>query len=139
MRNSKNETRGTVCIKKKIQKSSNFLIRGKNKKYIHGQRRDQDGDPSHGLSNDFGGLPLQSAKAGWVISGLPQQFAIAGLDSNPRIAIAAKVLVKSKNLVGKKVVLINALMMLTPVLWNRNCFLQFRFRLLKSYGSGSDL
>jgi hypothetical protein len=91
------------------------------------------------LSNGFGGLPLQSAKSGWVISGLPQQFPISGLDSNPRIAIAAKVLVKSKNLVGKKVVLINALMMLTPVLWNRNCFLQFRFRLLKSYGSGSDL
>ncbi len=25
-----------------------------------------------------------------------------------------------------------------PVLWNRNYFLRFRFRLLKSYGSGSD-
>jgi hypothetical protein len=35
---------------------------------------------------------------GWVIGGLPQQFASTGLDSNQRIAIAAKVLVQSKNL-----------------------------------------
>ncbi len=32
------------------------------------QGGDQDGDPSHGLYNGFGRLPLQSAKAGWVIA-----------------------------------------------------------------------
>ncbi len=39
---------------------------------------------------------------GWVIGGLPQQFASGGFDSNPRIAIAAKVLVQSKNLLKLK-------------------------------------
>jgi hypothetical protein len=63
VKNCKKGTRGTVCIKKNIKKSSNFLIQGKNMKYIQGLRGDQDGDPSHGLPNDFGELPQQSDKA----------------------------------------------------------------------------
>jgi hypothetical protein len=98
----KNGTRGTFCIKGNIQKSSNFLIQGKNKKYIQGPRKDQDGNPSRGLYNGFGGLPQQSPKVRWVVGGLLQQSASAGLDSNPQIAIAAKVLVQSKNLVKQK-------------------------------------
>jgi hypothetical protein len=39
---------------KNIQKSSNFLIHHKNKKYIQGSRGDQDGDPSHVLPNGCG-------------------------------------------------------------------------------------
>jgi hypothetical protein len=88
--------------RKNIQKSSNFLIQGKNKKYIQGPMKDQDGNPRRRLYNGFGGLPQQSAKVRWVVGGLPQQSACEGLDSNPRIAIAAKVLVQSKNLVKQK-------------------------------------
>jgi hypothetical protein len=36
-RNYENGQRGTDCIKKNIQKSSKFLTRGKNKKYMWGQ------------------------------------------------------------------------------------------------------
>ncbi len=45
-----------------------------NKKYIQRPRGDQDGNPSYGLANDFGGLPLQCAQAVPVIGGLPQQL-----------------------------------------------------------------
>jgi hypothetical protein len=34
-----------------------------NKKYIQRSKGDQDGEPSHGLANGFGGLPLQCAQA----------------------------------------------------------------------------
>jgi hypothetical protein len=53
------------------------------------------------IDNGFGELPLQSAKAGWVIDGSPQQLISTGLVSNPRIAIAAKLLIQSKNLLKK--------------------------------------
>jgi hypothetical protein len=90
------------ALRKNIQKSSNFLIQGKNKKYIQGPRKDQDGNPRRRLYNGFGGLPQQSAKLRWVVGGLPQQSATASLDSNMQIAIAAKVLVQSKILEKQK-------------------------------------
>jgi hypothetical protein len=43
----------------------NFLIGGKirNIYLVQGPRGDQDGDPSHGFSNGFGGLLQQHAQA----------------------------------------------------------------------------
>jgi hypothetical protein len=63
VKNYKNGQRGTVCIKKNIQKLNNFLTRGKNMKYMWGPRGDQDGNPRQGLCNSLGGLPYHSTSA----------------------------------------------------------------------------
>ena len=60
VRNYENGQRGTVCIKKNIQKSSNFLTQVKIKKYMCGPRGDQDGVPSHGFHHPSQGSPVQT-------------------------------------------------------------------------------
>ena len=48
LRKYKNGHRGTVCIKKVIQKSSYFLTQGILEVYV-GPREEQDGDPIRGF------------------------------------------------------------------------------------------
>jgi hypothetical protein len=67
LRKYKKRQRGTVCIKKIIQKSSIFLTQGK---IIWGPREEQDGYPSHGVPHPSGVVHRPSCRIYKISSGM---------------------------------------------------------------------